>query len=601
MARGRHIRRLWRCSRPSALALSAVCVAVAVAVLFLVIPGVARATVLEPLNLEKLSARATTIVVAKTTGVSAQSKEAFDTGRSGAAISTIVELTVQSVVKGSAPASISVSVPGGRAGGVDMVVEGMPEFEPGETVLLFLDKKDRVIGGWQGKMTVKDGVVQELGLPLDSVRSQVMAVLSGAGSPKSTGGLEAGGAQAATDGQASTASGQPAPVITSISPGSASAGTGSRVTINGTGFGTDSGSVLFFYKSGQPKISGPIISWSDTAVVTEVPVGTVNGYQASACCGPVTVTNSSGVSSVGYDFLVTFGYGQMKWSGSKAGFFLNANCADTANERTMATAAAATWSSAANFSLYHAGICSTKTFITDGYNDVFWSSSQLPTGVLAATSLRYSGSSIVEIDTCFNDSYTWGDGSGGTWDVQSVALHEFGHWLTLRDLYGSGDSSKVMYGVGSAGVQKRSLTDSDRQGIVWIYGNRTLTCDQTDRRLKYTGVWSSYANRSFAGGSYSYSNAAGSTVTATFSGTRLDLIATEGPAYGLARVIVDGGAGVMVDLYSSAPKFQQAVYSTGDLANGVHTVKIICTGYRNDAATGTYVDLDALKVTGSLR
>ncbi len=55
------------------------------------------------------------------------------------------------------------------------------------------------------------------------------------------------------------------------------------------------------------------------------------------------------------------------------------------------------------------------------------------------------------MDICFNDTFNWGDGTDGTMDVQSIALHEMGHWLKLRDLYGTGDANKAMYGLRSYG------------------------------------------------------------------------------------------------------------------------------------------------------
>jgi len=53
--------------------------------------------------------------------------------------------------------------------------------------------------------------------------------------------------------------------------------------------------------------------------------------------------------------------------------------------------------------------------------------------------------------------------------VQSIALHEFGHWLGMLDLYGPGDADKVMYGLSYAGEVKRTPTADDIAGIRWIY------------------------------------------------------------------------------------------------------------------------------------
>jgi hypothetical protein len=273
------------------------------------------------------------------------------------------------------------------------------------------------------------------------------------------------------------------PSISSISPRSASAGTGSLVTIAGAEFGNrPSGysSVNFPYCPGRPLIPVPIVSWSDTSIVAEVPAGTYWSYPyVSASSGPVTVTNYNGgyYTSPGYDFGVTFGYGQHRWESNEVTYRVNANTGDTTGEEAMIDAAAATWSVPSPFRFMDGGASTASGFVVDGHNVLFWSASELPTGVIAATSSVYdsSGTFIVENDVCFNDAYPWGDGSTGTMDAESIALHELGHWLCLLDLYGPADSAKAMYGFGSPGVTKRSLSGADQEGILWIYGPPRIT------------------------------------------------------------------------------------------------------------------------------
>jgi hypothetical protein len=63
------------------------------------------------------------------------------------------------------------------------------------------------------------------------------------------------------------------PVISGISPDTASGGTGSEITITGTGFGDSPGAVQFLYlNTSPPEFSpGQIISWSDTSIRLIVP------------------------------------------------------------------------------------------------------------------------------------------------------------------------------------------------------------------------------------------------------------------------------------------------------------------------------------------
>ncbi len=128
----------------------------------------------------------------------------------------------------------------------------------------------------------------------------------------------------------------------------------------------------------------------------------------------------------------------------------------------------------------------------------------------------------------------------------------------------------------------------------------TTRYEQTDPNLIYAGTWTTLSGSSYSGGSMAYTSASGAAVTISFSGTSLTWIARPALAFGKAQVSLDGGAPVLVDLYSPSTLYQQAVWSTGLLANGAHTVTIAWTGQKNPAALYTYIDLDALDVVGVL-
>ncbi len=216
-------------------------------------------------------------------------------------------------------------------------------------------------------------------------------------------------------------------------------------------------------------MQAPIISWSDTAIVCVIPTASMSGYPGSAGSGPVTVTNASGVTSAGYGFHVTFGYGGFRWAAPSCSYKVNPNTADTAGEDALVDAGALAWNSPSAFKFSDGGTTTAAAWGYDGANEIFWTYN-LATGVLGQAWTWYSGSAILETDIGFNDNYAWGVGSAGTFDIQSIASHELGHWLNLRDLYGSGDSAKVMYGFGGAGQVKRTLDADDAAGIRWIYG-----------------------------------------------------------------------------------------------------------------------------------
>jgi cell wall-associated NlpC family hydrolase len=121
----------------------------------------------------------------------------------------------------------------------------------------------------------------------------------------------------------------------------------------------------------------------------------------------------------------------------------------------------------------------------------------------------------------------------------------------------------------------------------------------THASLTFTGVWEYSAVSAASGGSLRRLDGDGS-VSATFTGTSLSWVARKSPSYGVARVTVDDGEPVLVDLYSPTSDYAKNVWSTGPLEPGTHTNTIEQTGEKNAAATGTGISLDAFDVIGTL-
>lgn len=82
-------------------------------------------------------------------------------------------------------------------------------------------------------------------------------------------------------------------------------------------------------------------------------------------------------------------------------------------------------------------------------------------------------SEVTRTISAFNTRYNWAicDPScpSDTYDVRSVAAHEFGHWLVLLDIpsWKFWDASCIMYPKGSP---DRTLCGHDQAGIQEIYG-----------------------------------------------------------------------------------------------------------------------------------
>jgi hypothetical protein len=70
----------------------------------------------------------------------------------------------------------------------------------------------------------------------------------------------------------------------------------------------------------------------------------------------------------------------------------------------------------------------------DGNNDVTWDDLNRYQNPIAVTVFWYNTSTgvVVEADLINNRNFVWAsDGSDGSYDVQNIDTHEFGHFLVL--------------------------------------------------------------------------------------------------------------------------------------------------------------------------
>jgi SpoIID/LytB domain protein len=121
---------------------------------------------------------------------------------------------------------------------------------------------------------------------------------------------------------------------------------------------------------------------------------------------------------------------------------------------------------------------------------------------------------------------------------------------------------------------------------------------QTDPKFNYAGAWSGVWSSMASGGSFRWLNSSGS-VTVGFDGTYLAWVTKKSRAYGKAWVRVDDGVPRLVDLYSRATQWKQAVWNTGILASGNHTVCIAWSGTKSLGASSYNIAVDAFDIVGT--
>jgi len=139
----------------------------------------------------------------------------------------------------------------------------------------------------------------------------------------------------------------------------------------------------------------------------------------------------------------------------------------------------ATWTSTDNNQIFnYSGTTTAKNAKLDNTNAVLFKRIQ-PNAIAITYIWYYSGGPVVEVDTIFNSAYKWSltaydgtndcGGVSGTYDLQNIATHEFGHWIGLDDLYSNVDQDLTMYGYGETKeLKKDSLGLGDITGVLAI-------------------------------------------------------------------------------------------------------------------------------------
>jgi hypothetical protein len=296
------------------------------------------------------------------------------------------------------------------------------------------------------------------------------------------------------EGASEDGGGGPAPTITSVTPARAAAGTGDQVTITGTGFGSTRGEVRFLFQfgdQGYDTVSADISSWSDTRITCTVPIcraaqGECGGYPGGSSSGPVWVLTAQGGQSSPAAFEVPFGYGGQKWDPAQVPYQIATSV--PAGFRTAIENAFATWTAAAGVTFTYSGSTNASTTSNNGITELTYGPlpDGVPEGVIAFANCWPAAEIINECDVQFNSAMPWSTSTptpASGMDVESIALHEFGHWLVLLDLYGneqgySSDIDKVMFGTSSTGPDwtKRELHPDDVLGVQWIYPGGGTSC-----------------------------------------------------------------------------------------------------------------------------
>lgn len=125
--------------------------------------------------------------------------------------------------------------------------------------------------------------------------------------------------------------------------------------------------------------------------------------------------------------------------------------------------------------------------------------------------------------------------------------------------------------------------------------------EEDDSHLTWTGHWNFGPSGVKSGAGAAWTSEAGASCTIKFSGVSIALISARGLAEGIAQLTLDGTVVGTVDYYQAADDTEvRAVWRSGDLTDGHHTLEMKCLHTENPASTGYWVGVDAFDVSGSI-
>jgi hypothetical protein len=120
--------------------------------------------------------------------------------------------------------------------------------------------------------------------------------------------------------------------------------------------------------------------------------------------------------------------------------------------------------------------------------------------------------------------------------------------------------------------------DNAGNASAWAYGPtfRVGLTKHSSTALRYSGDWSTSSGASATGGRYQVTSRKGASVTYTFTGRSIAWVAIRRPAFGKAKVYLDGVYRTTIDLRASTIQWRRIVFTKSWATSARHTIRIVC-------------------------
>ena len=338
--------------------------------------------------------------------------------------------------------------------------------------------------------------------------------------------------------------------ITNFTPTTVTAGTGTTITINGSGFGATAGTVGFSDANDGGSsffdvLPSQIVSWNDAQIVVEVPDRAGTGVIRVTENGGGSAGNSASSLSVSYAQLnvesdaissgTFIAYTVQHIDDNGSGGYTWQKFTDFANDASASASfdrAFDTWVCNSGINWTIGSNTSTDAVASDGINIIRHDNgSELPNGTLGRCTSRYSGCFVngntdlnwfvTELDIVFDDGTNWNYSTAAPgfteFDFESVAVHELGHGHQEGHVI---NTNEVMHFSISNGEQQRSLSANDlaNGNAMMVRNTTTAVCGNSSMTAISCGVvpvadFSATPTTLCAGASVSFTDASTNTPT----------------------------------------------------------------------------------------